>query len=159
VRNLKDEIVLWNKAAEKLYGWREKEARGKAPHELLRTIFPTALEEIEATIVETGYWEGELIRHDRDGATLTVSSRWAVRREGEKQIAILESNRDITQRRQTEEALRQTDEKLRALVLGVQDYAILMLDTDGLVTTWNDGAERIKGYRAEEIIGQHFARL
>jgi PAS domain S-box-containing protein len=159
VRNLKDEIVFWNKAAEELYGWLEEEARGKTPSQLLKTVFPIPRAEIEATIVETGYWEGELIHHDRGGATLTVSSRWAARREGGKQVAILESNRDITQRRQTEEALRQTDEKLRALVLGVQDYAILMLDTNGLVTTWNDGAERIKGYRAEEIIGQHFSKF
>ena len=159
VRNLDNEIVFWNKAAEKLYGWAEEEARGKKSHELLRTVSPTALEEIEAATMETGYWEGELVHRRRDGGTLIVSSRWAVRSEGGKPIAVLESNRDITQRRQTEEALRQTDEKLRALVLGVKDYAILMLDTDGRITTWNEGAERIKGYRAEEIIGQHFSKF
>ena len=159
VRNLKDEIVFWNKAAEKLYGWAEEEARGKKSHELLSTIFPTSLDEIEATTMETGYWEGELVHRRRDGGTLIVSSRWAVRTEGGKPISVLESNRDVTQRKQTEEALRQTDEKLRALVLGVQDYAILMLDTEGRITTWNEGAERIKGYRAEEIIGQHFSKF
>jgi PAS domain S-box-containing protein len=159
VRNMKDEVVFWNKAAEKLYGWREEEARGRTSHELLRTIFPAPVEEIEAVLAQTGYWEGELLRHRRDGGALTMSSRWAVRKEGGSPAAILESNRDITLRKQTEEALRQTDEKLRVLVQGVKDYAILMLDTDGRITTWNDGAERIKGYRAEEIIGEHFSRF
>ena len=67
--------------------------------------------------------------------------------------------RDITERKKTEEALRQSDEKLRLLVAGVKDYAILMLDPEGRVTTWNEGAERIKGYRAEEIIGEHFSKF
>jgi len=66
---------------------------------------------------------------------------------------------NITDRKQAGEALWQTDEKLRMLVVGVKDYAILMLDTDGRITTWNEGAERIKGYRAEEILGEHFSKF
>ncbi len=54
---------------------------------------------------------------------------------------------------------RETPETFRLLVEGVQDYAIFMLDGAGRVSTWNSGAERIKGYRAEEIVGQHFSRF
>ena len=54
-------------------------------------------------------------------------------------------------------ALRKSQEQFRALVSGVKDYAIFMLDANGLIASWNEGAERIKGYRAEEIIGKHFS--
>ena len=57
------------------------------------------------------------------------------------------------------ESLRQSEERFRLLVEGVRDYAIFMLDPEGYITTWNAGAERFKGYRAEEIIGQHFSRF
>jgi PAS domain S-box-containing protein len=67
--------------------------------------------------------------------------------------------RDITERKRTEEELRQSDEKFRLLVSGVKDYAIVMLDPEGRITTWNEGAERIKGYRAVEIIGAHFSKF
>src|SRR5581483_2057954 len=58
-----------------------------------------------------------------------------------------------------EEALRQSEERFRLLVEGVVDYAIFMLDDDGVVTSWNQGAERIKGYSREEIVGKHFSRF
>ena len=57
------------------------------------------------------------------------------------------------------EELRQSEERFRLLVESVRDYAIFMLDPDGYVLTWNAGAERFKGYRADEIIGQHFSRF
>lgn len=160
LRNMKNEIVFWNKAAEETYGWRKEETRGRTTHDLLQTIFPKPVAEIETETFEKGYWEGELVHRRHDGTTLTVSSRW-VRRTDEdgKPNAILETNRDITLRKQTEGALRQSEETLRLLVQGVKDYAILMLDPQGRITSWNEGAERIKGYRAEEIIGQHFSKF
>ncbi len=63
------------------------------------------------------------------------------------------------ERKRVEESLRKSEERFRLLVEGVQDYAIFMLDPDGRVVTWNDGAERIKGYRAEEILGRQFSRF
>lgn len=67
--------------------------------------------------------------------------------------------RDITEHKRAAEAIRQSEEHFRLLVASVRDYAILMLDRDGHVVSWNAGAERIKGYQAGEIIGQHFSRF
>jgi PAS domain S-box-containing protein len=69
------------------------------------------------------------------------------------------SLRDITKRKQAEAALQQSEERLSLLFRGAKDYAILTLDPEGRVTSWNEGAERIKGYRAEEIVGQHFSKF
>src|SRR4029077_17369118 len=65
--------------------------------------------------------------------------------------------RDITERKRAEEELRQSEERFRLLVDGVKDYALFMLDPEGRVASWNQGAERIKGYQANEILGRHFS--
>ncbi len=69
------------------------------------------------------------------------------------------TGRDITKEKQSVDALRESEQQLRALVAGVVDYAIFMLDQNGIVSTWNAGAERIKGYKAEDIIGRHFSQF
>lgn len=74
-----------------------------------------------------------------------------------EQQAIYAVARDITERKGAEEALRDSREQLRLLVDSVKDYAIFMLDASGQVTSWNQGAERIKGYKPDEIIGRHFS--
>jgi PAS domain S-box-containing protein len=65
--------------------------------------------------------------------------------------------RHLTARKRAEQELRASEERFRLLVNNVRDYAILMLDLDGRVVSWNQGAERIKGYKADEIIGRHFS--
>lgn len=74
-------------------------------------------------------------------------------------VGFAKITRDLTERREAEEELRRSEERFRLLVQSVTDYAIYMLDPTGHVTSWNAGAERFKGYRAEEIIGQHFSNF
>jgi PAS domain S-box-containing protein len=167
VRNLRNEITYWNHGAEELYGWRAEEIMGKVTHELFQTVFPKALAEIEQETLESGSWEGELTHGRRDGSVVAVSSRWVLHKDEQGSAnGILESNREITAKRAAEETQRKSDEenrqreiRFRLFIAAVKDYSIVSLDPDGFVTTWNAGAQRLKGYSAEEIIGQHMSRF
>jgi PAS domain S-box-containing protein len=91
---------------------------------------------------------------------LSTASRDLKRQTHERDVAqsLLRQSEERV-RRMTEEALQHSEEQLRILLDSVKDYAILMLDPNGLVTTWSKGAERIKGYRSDEIIGRHFSQF
>jgi PAS domain S-box-containing protein len=80
-------------------------------------------------------------------------------REGDRLIGFAKVTRDVTEQREAAQAALETERRFRILVQGVTDYAIFMLDPEGHVTNWNTGAQRIKGYSADEIIGQHFSRF
>ncbi len=107
VRDMDDVITYWNNGAEALYGWTKQDALGHVAHSLLRTRFPTPLEDIKKTLLETGQWEGEMINIKRDGSEAAVASRWALlRNEKGQPIATLETGTDITERKRIEETLR-----------------------------------------------------
>jgi PAS domain S-box-containing protein len=120
--------------------------------------YPIAQEKIEQEVRRTGRWEGDLIQRRKDGRELHLASRWALQTSpsGDPE-AIIEISSDITAERAATEQLRGTEEMFRLLVSGVVDYAIFMLDTQGRITTWNEGAQRIKGYSEREILGRSFS--
>lgn len=113
VRDLDNLVLFWNRGAEETYGWSRQEALGQVTHSLLDTQFPVPLAEIESELEHQGRWEGELIHKKKDGSRIVVASRWALRRDGSGHpLATLEINNDITLRKQAEDALRQTLERL-----------------------------------------------
>lgn len=105
VRDPISRVVSWNRGAEELYGWTAREALGRLTHTLLRTRFPARRRAIEAQLEREGRWEGELVHTRRDGSTVAVESRWVlVRDEQARPSAVLEIDRDITERRRLEQA-------------------------------------------------------
>jgi two-component system sensor kinase FixL len=113
VRDINDVIIYWNRGAVELYGWTREEAVGQVTHELLQTIFPAQIGEITTELFRSGRWEGELVHTKRDGTQITVASRWSLQRDEQgRPIATLETNNDITERRQAEEGLRKAQAEL-----------------------------------------------
>jgi formate hydrogenlyase transcriptional activator len=103
-------IRYWNRGAEALYRWPADHAVGEIAHDLLKTVFPAPIEQIKADLIRAGRWEGELVHTKQDGTQLVVASRWALQRnEQGTPIAILETNNDITERKQVEENLRRSE--------------------------------------------------
>jgi PAS domain S-box-containing protein len=108
-----DVVTYWNRGAEELYGWTDKEAIGRHSQELLHTIFQTPFEDIRAELLRTSRWEGELKKTKADGTQVVVASRWSLRRdEQERPVAILETNNDITERKRREEEIQGLNQEL-----------------------------------------------
>jgi PAS domain S-box-containing protein len=122
VRDMDDVITFWNRGAEELYGYRAEEVVGKiTTHRLLQTVFPAPLNDINAELLSTGRWEGELEHTKADGSGVVVASRWSLRRDKQGEaLAILETNNDITERNRREHEIRMLNEELgkRAAELG-----------------------------------------
>src|ERR1700737_3113690 len=113
VRDMSDVITYWNRGAQELYGWTDKEAIGRHSQELLQTIFPTPLEYIRAELLRTSRWECELRKTKADGTPVVVASRWSLRRdEQERPVAILETNNDITERKRREQEIQGLNQEL-----------------------------------------------
>jgi hypothetical protein len=116
VRDMKGVIGYWNRGAEVLYGWPAEHAVGKVAHELLKTVSSLPFEKIEADLLRTGGWEGELVKTKKDGTQLVVASRCSLKRDDRGEpVAILVTSNDISERKRAEEALRRLNRELRAI--------------------------------------------
>jgi PAS domain S-box-containing protein len=113
VRDMNHVITYWNRGAQELYGWTAEQAVGKHSRELLHTVFPIPIEQIEAELLNTDRWEGELEKTKADGNRVIVASRWSLQRnEQQLPVAILETNNDITLRKRGEEEVRKLNQEL-----------------------------------------------
>jgi PAS domain S-box-containing protein len=163
VVNQSGDIVLLNVQAERQFGYRRDELVGQRVKSIIPEGFAERLiadgtrtaAEALAQQIGTGL---ELNGRRKDGSEFPIEIMLSPLQSAEG-ILVTAAIRDITERKQVEDVLRQNEERFRLIVSNVKDYANVMLDTEGLIVSWNQGAERIKGYRAEEIIGQHFSRF
>lgn len=153
-------IVSWNTGAQRLKGYSREEILGHHfsifyPPEAVASGWPQ--EELRRASAQ-GRFEDEGWRVRKDGTRFWANVVITTLRETDGTLAgFAKITRDLTERRQHEEALRQSEQRLRLLVENVRDYAIFMLDPEGVVRSWNKGAQAITGYTASEIIGRHFS--
>ncbi len=153
-------VTTWNLGAERITGYRAEEILGRH----IEVFYPKsavekrwAQHELE-TASRLGRFEDEGWRLRSDGSRVWVNVViTTIRDESGRLLGYSKVMCDITERRENEDRLRQSEERFRLMVEGVQDYAIFMLDPTGHVVSWNEGAQRIKGYTAAEIIGKHFS--
>ena len=155
-------IASWNAGAEAIKGYKASEIIGQH----FSTFYPPES-------IESGLPQRELEGATRDGRY--EDEGWRIRKDGSRfwanviitalrdsdgtLIGFAKVTRDLTERRRHEESIKQSEARFRALIEGVRDYAIFMLDPDGSVTTWNAGAEQILGYKHLEILGEHLMRF
>ena len=156
------EVVSWNQGAQNFKGY--------APHEIIGEHFSRFYTEedrargVPAQALETartkGKFEAEGWRVRKDGSRFWASVVLdPIRDDAGELVGFTKITRDITEKRKAQEALRLSEERFRMLVQGVTDYAIYMLSPEGVITNWNSGARRIKGYDDDEVIGTHFSRF
>ncbi|MBR0948373.1 PAS domain S-box-containing protein [Bradyrhizobium japonicum] len=155
-------VTSWNPGAKRFKGYEAEEIIGRhfstfyTETEREQKVPALALEEAE----RTGRFEREGWRVRKDGtqfwAHVVID---AIRSPKGELVGFAKITRDLTERRAAEAKLRESEQQFRLMVQSVTDYAIYMLDVEGNVASWNAGAQRIKGYGPEEIIGRHFSNF
>ncbi|MFZ5719097.1 MAG: PAS domain S-box protein [Pseudomonadota bacterium] len=155
-------IANWNRGAERVKGWSAAEIVGRhfsvfyTPEDRQAGLPTQALD----TAMREGRYEAEGWRLRKDGSRFWASVViHTIHDETGELLGFAKITRDVSQKRAAELALADSERQFRLLVSSVVDYALYMLDPNGVVISWNAGAQNIKGYAAEEIVGQHFSRF
>ena len=145
----KGPITFWNRGAENLYGYTNGEAVGSTSQQLLNTQVTGGLQTLIESLDRDGVWQGELEHTTSDGRQITVESRMALVREPKREY-VLEINRDITERKRGEERLLEQAD----IINRAHDAIIIRNFEDRRVVFWNNGAERLYGWTAAEVMGE-----
>ncbi|MBV9373939.1 MAG: PAS domain S-box protein [Alphaproteobacteria bacterium] len=158
--DLDGHVLSWNAGAERLKGYAENEIVGQhfsnffTPEDRAADKPAIALK----TAAETGRWEDEGWRVRKDGTRFwALAVLDAIRDANGKLVGFAKISRDMTERRLAQQALAESERRFRLLIRSVIDYALFTLDLEGIIQSWNPGAEHLKGYTAEEVIGKHFS--
>jgi PAS domain S-box-containing protein len=147
VRGLDHVISFWNRGAELSYGWKREDAIGKVSHELLKSVFPVALDKIMDIVLSTGRWEGEVSRTKKDGGEIVVASRWSLEKDQEgTPVGLLEISTDITERKRTQEMLARVQAAYLAEAQSLSHTGSFAWRIDSGEIVWSEESARIYGY-------------
>jgi PAS domain S-box-containing protein len=156
--NANGSVLMFNRACERLFGYRAEEMIGKN----VKCLMPAPYHEEHDRYLDNYHRTGErkiigigreVVGRRSDGTTFPMGLSVGEATEGGKTVFVGIIH-DLTERRRAEDRSRWND-----MLIGVKDYALIVLDPEGRVTAWNEGAGRIKGYRSDEIIGEHFSKF
>jgi PAS domain S-box-containing protein len=152
-------VVSWNPGAERIKGYAANEIIGEHFSRFYTEEERTAgvPEKALRQAMETGRFTAEAWRVRKDGSRFWALVVIDPIRQNDKFLGFAKITRDMTEQRNAQLAALESERKFRLLVQGVTDYALYMLDPEGVVTNWNTGALRIKGYREAEVVGRHFS--
>lgn len=146
-------ILSWNKGAERLYGYSYREAYGRVSHDLLKTEFPVEFEEFKKKLMEDRMWTGELTHTTKDGQKIIVETQQQLTKDHTGNIIVIESNRDITERKNAEETINQTKKLLQDVINGFPS-PIFVKDMEGRFLIINNKLEKLLGVTNEEVMGK-----
>jgi PAS domain S-box-containing protein len=159
-------IVFWSRGAGEMYGWRPDEALGQTTHTLLLTRFAESAAAVDAELLRTGRWDGELVHTRRDGLQLVIASRQAVQHDqAGRPVAVLHINTNITDRKRTEEdhmrlaAEVEHERTTLASVLASMTDGLIIVDQDRRISFCNATAAALLGTTLEIVVGNTVADL
>ena len=146
-------INYWNNAAETLYGFSREEAMGRFPHELLGTVHPIGMAQLDAILASAGSWTGELLQTAKYGRRILIETVMTVGADPDGRGVVLETCRDITERKLAQEALAASESRFRAL-LDSASQGVVAIDESGRMVLVNAKTEEMFGYTRDELLLQ-----
>jgi len=159
IHDMEGKILYWTTGCERLYGWSGQEAVGQIVHELVKTKYPVPRSEIVAALRERGSWEGELEHQVKSGSIVSIASLWIARKSDDNAIRfVLQTNNDITGLKRAQAELAAREAHLRSILDTVPE-AMIVIDEQGLVTSFSAAAAKLFGYHPEEVIGRYVKML
>lgn len=158
ITDLQNNTIFVNSAFEFIYGFLEEELLYKKIPVLFSSIVDDSLRKEILENSLKGGWKGELKNQRKDGSEFYIYLSTTVIRDDEGKVqALVGVCQDISETREAKEKIRRSEEQLRLIMESIKDYAIITLDKDGFIKSWNYAAKQITGYGREEIIGKHFS--
>ena len=152
-------IVRWSEGCRRLYGYEAGEAVGRFTHDLFKVPVDQSLKEARIALLEHGHWQGERIRHAKDGTERTIAVLWALRRDEKGQPqAIMELSADITDRKRAETALRESEMRFATTLASIGD-AVIATDLECKINFMNPEAEKLTGWPLHDALGRSIRQV